>query len=94
LWRALSARQWSGWETFWQEEPWGDVRADAREEASQIRLLRRAFGGESGEAVSATWPYFGEGVSAEEMVAAGRATDENLVPKEGGGYEWRRPLPS
>jgi hypothetical protein len=59
----LSASQIDGWRRYWAAEPWGDVRADMRQEAYAQRHLHAI------EGVSGLWPHWQPEETQEEIMA-------------------------
>lgn len=86
--RVLTERQFTGWQDYYEAEPWGEERADWRQLANQM-IWSKIIGGGDAEAPSPVWPYFAAGIDPAELLSAIEATDANLEPKPGGGYQWK-----
>lgn len=88
----LTERQFRQWEAYYEEEPWGEERADWRLLMSEKRWGAMLGGNEGRQIPKATWPYFEDGPSTlnPQEIAEGTANFADAIePKEGGGYQWK-----
>lgn len=60
----LTWEQWQGWQQAYEQDPWGELRADMRASVNTLHGMG------SGETVSPIWPYYGDGDELGERIEA------------------------
>lgn len=85
----LTWEQFSEWIAYYELEPWGEGRADERNEVFSRRLVARIFGQSEGETLpNAMYPYVEKPMTREEEAEMRKRTEEALV-WNGERYVWR-----
>lgn len=76
----LTWEQFSDWRNYWCQEPWGDIRADAREAANTIWL---AGVGHDQDSPSLVYPYFeADNLTPAERIAKHRELEQKCSTPE------------
>lgn len=90
----LTLAQFRDWEEYYDQEPWGEWRADARQGVMLRYLLRPHEKYQLSALPDVMWPYFDplRGDDAAELKAFMERFDAAVKPKEGGGYELTKTL--
>ncbi len=85
----LTERQLREWENFYEQEPWGESRADLRQAAS-IAIWGAMLAGGSKKPPSPMFPYWEEQERLDpKQIDEWTANFANAIePKPGGGYQY------
>lgn len=86
----MTEEEFQGWQTYYEAEPWGEDRADARQYGSECRWSHMLAGG-TRKPPNAFWPYF-ENQSHLEPETIDKETAafaDAIEPKPGGGWQWK-----
>lgn len=78
---ALTLREWALWRRFYDDEPWGPERDDARSEVMRLRLLGSFAGQHHSEMTPWEYPYSTANAMAEEAEKLERAAEKMRAEK-------------